>query len=88
MATHSDASVRVLGVCLGASTVSVVELEGPANNTALKDLSGNTAIHVKTQAAYAHGGNPRDKLIEVLRQIDVSRFDRVAATGRRFRNRG
>lgn len=86
MATHSDASVRVLGVCLGASTVSVVELEGPANNTALKDLSGNTAIQVKTQAAYAHGGNPRDKLIEVLRQIDVSRFDRVAATGRRFRH--
>ena len=86
MTGHSDASLTVLGICLGASSVSVVELQGPAEGAVLRDLSGNEAIRVIQHAVYPHGGNPKDKLLDVLDTMDVGRFDRVVATGRRFRD--
>ena len=87
---ENNASINVLGICLGASSVSVVQIQGPVDGAALRDLSGNSDIHseirVEGRAVYPHGGNPRDRLFEVLEEMDVSRFDRVVATGRRFRH--
>jgi len=86
MTTFKESSINVLGICLGASTVSLVEMEGPADSATLKDLSNQPAIRVIDHASTPHGGNPKNKLFEIISDIDISRFDRVAVTGRRFRH--
>ncbi len=79
-------TIRVLGICLGASTVSLVQLEGPDTEMALSDIGTQSAIRVVDYSLHPHGGNPKDTLYNVLQQMKLSRFDRITATGRRFRH--
>lgn len=70
--SRSNAAV---GVCLGASTISAVELG--------RDRAGSPAIvrtHIK-----AHDGNPKATLRRVLSAVDMEAVPRIAATGRRLR---
>jgi len=84
-AGESNRIIRSIGICLGASTISAVEVEGyeiPAGGGS--SVAGRARIvdsHI-----LPHGGNPKKALASLFEKIDTSRFDRVAATGRRFRH--
>ena len=67
--------MRYIGVCLGASTVKVVEMS-----------RGNDGATVSSSVVRPHEGNPRKVLAEVLSEIGVTEGDRVVVTGRKFRN--
>jgi len=67
--------MKALGICVGASTISVAGLE--------RDDRG--AISLIEARAEAHHGNPRRTLLEMLDGVGAARYDRVSVTGRRFR---
>ncbi|MFO8112990.1 MAG: acyl-CoA dehydratase activase [Desulfosalsimonadaceae bacterium] len=78
------ATLHTLGICIGASTVSIVEVAAPAGQ-------GNTDVSnfpptIIAQLSRSHGGDPRKTLLEILGQVDLNGIDRIVATGRRFRN--
>jgi predicted CoA-substrate-specific enzyme activase len=70
--------LKVLGICLGASTVSVVQAILPKNKNGRPEVIG-FSLH-------AHEGNPKKTLLKALEPLDLSQFDRIASTGRRFRH--
>ena len=70
--------LKVLGICLGASTVSVVHMEMQKNQNGRPEVIG-FSLH-------AHEGDPKKTLLKALELFDLSQFDRIAATGRRFRH--
>ncbi|MDY0312344.1 MAG: acyl-CoA dehydratase activase [Desulfobacterales bacterium] len=67
--------MKVLGICLGASTVTAVSLKGSTARPCIIEH------HVRP-----HDGNPRQTLLDVLGPIDIEAFDRIAVTGRKFRH--
>ena len=67
--------MKALGICVGASTISMAGLE----------RNGSGAIATLDVRVESHHGNPRRYLLEMLNDIDASRYDRVSVTGRRFR---
>ena len=73
-------TLNVLGLCLGASTISIAQL------ACAPDTSGTAPrIDVTGFATHAHEGDPKRTLVKALEQLDLNAFDRIAATGRRFR---
>ena len=70
--------MKSLGICLGASTVSMVHLE--QNATAASERP-----RIIDFSRHPHDGNPRKTLISALGTLDLASFDRIAATGRKFR---
>jgi predicted CoA-substrate-specific enzyme activase len=66
--------MKTLGLCLGASTVSFVELENEAGKPRITGHS----IH-------AHEGDPKRTLLAALAKYDLASFARIGATGRKFR---
>ncbi|MGE5258404.1 MAG: acyl-CoA dehydratase activase [Hyphomicrobiales bacterium] len=70
---------KALGLCLGASTVSVVQVE--------RDLEGGKGYspRVIAHSLHVHEGDPKRTLKRALDGIDAHSFDRIAATGRKFR---
>jgi len=75
--------MRALGLCLGASTVSVVQIE--QDNGEINIAKGNKKPRVVEYSLHPHEGNPKKTLLSVLERLDLNSFDRIAATGRRFR---
>jgi predicted CoA-substrate-specific enzyme activase len=67
--------MEVLGVCLGASTISTARVRKDADSVRI--LSASTLVHE---------GNPRRNLIEVLENIPGIHDLPVAVTGRKFRH--
>ena len=67
--------MKVLGICLGASTVTAVSLEGDVATPCIIDR------HIRP-----HDGNPRRTLLDVLDAISPEGFDRIVVTGRKFRH--
>lgn len=65
-----------LGICLGASTISLIGLD--------QDETGSPRITLRRNRL--HEGNPRRVLEEMLAQVDNIETLRIAATGRKFRN--
>jgi predicted CoA-substrate-specific enzyme activase len=84
------AKLKSLGICLGASTISLVQLErdaGPRHPDAGRQnpeapLPKATLIDA---ALYPHEGDPKQTLIRAFEKLDLNSFDRIAATGRKFR---
>jgi len=70
--------MKSLGICLGASTVSLVQL-------VQKDTTGTAKPTIIDFSRHPHDGNPHQTLIKALDAIDLRSFDRIAATGRKFR---
>jgi predicted CoA-substrate-specific enzyme activase len=66
---------EIIGVCLGASTVSFVRVS-------LGDSSG---YHIKDHASYPHDGNPQGAFLRHLRDFNQDKLP-VIVTGRKFRN--
>jgi predicted CoA-substrate-specific enzyme activase len=71
----NSSSMKSLGICAGASSISIAGLERNASGT-----------HILFSRSQAHDGNPRRTLRELLGQIDNLQEFKIAATGRKFRN--
>jgi predicted CoA-substrate-specific enzyme activase len=75
--------LKALGLGLGASTVSVVQLEQDPN---LKtNPTGEKNPRVIDFSLHPHEGDPKQTLLDVFGKIDLESIDRIAATGRKFR---
>ncbi len=77
-------NLQSLGIGIGASTVSVVQIAAPEGARA--SHRSDPAPSVIAHSVRSHGGDPRQTLLESLRQFDFDRIDRIVATGRRFRH--
>ncbi|RJP82188.1 MAG: activase [Desulfobacteraceae bacterium] len=72
---------RALGICVGASTVSVAQVEIRSGG------NGNHAEKVTTvthHALYPHGGNPKKVFLSIFDGMEPDKFDTIAVTGRKF----
>ncbi len=67
--------MRSLGICLGASTISSVEL--------VKDENGK--VQMENVISRSHDGNAKQTFIDILTEIKPERFDKITVTGRKFR---
>jgi predicted CoA-substrate-specific enzyme activase len=68
-------TINSLGLCLGASTVSIVHME--IKNSENKPRIVKFSLHT-------HEGDPKQTLLAALKNFDLKSFDRIAATGRKF----
>jgi predicted CoA-substrate-specific enzyme activase len=75
--------LKALGLCLGASTVSIVQLE--LDRSLKTNPTGNTKPQLIDYALYPHEGDPKQTLLNAFDLLDLDSFDRIAATGRKFR---
>ena len=64
-----------LGICLGASTISLVRLR-----------KSSQGIEILWSHNKPHEGNPRKSLTNALGLVDDIQDLRIGATGRKFRN--
>ncbi|MBU0545230.1 MAG: hypothetical protein KKH97_07820, partial [Proteobacteria bacterium] len=74
--------IRSLGLCLGASTVSAVQVEAERWTDPAASCTPLNP-HITGFLTLPHEGDPRSTLLSALEQLGNS-FDRIAATGRRF----
>ena len=74
----SNGKLTSLGLCLGASTVSIVQLEQNQNPRTYNP-------RIIKSALYPHEGDPKRTLLRLINGLDLNKFDRIVATGRRFR---
>jgi len=77
--------MRALGLCLGASTVSIVQVEAGTGTRNREKTDTSLKPHVIEYQLHSHEGDPKQTLISALKQLNLDSFDRIAATGRRFR---
>ena len=75
-----------LGLCLGASTVSIVQLEQNRNPDMNPSTPDNNNLRIVKHSFYPHEGNPKKTLLRLINGLDLNEFDRIVATGRRFRS--
>ncbi len=69
--------MKILGLCLGASTVSMVQMENSNGEKGPPRIIDTTFL--------PHDGNPRQTLVTAFKALDMGSFDRISATGRKFR---
>ncbi len=74
--------IRSLGLCLGASTISIVQVE---QAICARPPEAKNAPQIVDYSIHQHEGDPKRTLLSALESLDLSSFDRVTATGRRFR---
>ena len=73
-----NSATNTLGLCLGASTVSLVHIH--------RNPSPSSRPQVVDVTLHAHEGDPKRTLVSALQRLDLNAFDGIAATGRRFRH--
>lgn len=78
-----DKPITAMGLCMGASSVSLVCVR--LNPTSSNDKSGYGRPLVIDHTVQPHDGNPKAALLKSLRSLDWAKIDRVAATGRKLR---
>ena len=66
--------MRTLGLCTGASTITLVDTE-----------KNGRAIEINAIHSYAHEGNPKQVVKDLLRKFDLKKVDSIVVTGRRFK---
>jgi predicted CoA-substrate-specific enzyme activase len=66
--------MKSLGICLGASTITFVEVKNENNN-----------IEVANVISKAHEGNAKLLFLEMLESIKPENYDKITVTGRKFR---
>ncbi len=81
----SPTGVKALGLCLGASTLSLVQVESEQAPLTDVDSFPGRQPRIVSHWILPHEGNPRQTLMSVFSKLDLSRFDRIVATGRKFR---
>lgn len=67
--------MKSLGICLGASTISTVEVTEDKNKINVTD------VFIK-----AHEGDPKKALVERLKRLNINEYGSIALTGRKFRH--
>ena len=73
--TQTPNKIKALGLCLGASTVTLAQVEQDI------DYNGESAIktinkpRVVSHALFPHEGNPKKTLLSALTHIDLNSFD-------------
>ena len=82
----SNGKLTSLGLCLGASTVSIVQLEQDQNPKTYNPTKHNNNPRIIKSSLYPHEGNPKKTLLRFINGLDLNKFDRIVATGRRFRS--
>ena len=75
--------LKALGLCLGASTLSIVQLE--LDRRLDTNETGNTKPRILDYSLYTHEGDPKRTLLDAFDRLNLESFDRIAATGRKFR---
>ncbi|MGD9086169.1 MAG: acyl-CoA dehydratase activase, partial [Desulfobacterales bacterium] len=78
-------AIKSLGICLGASTVSIAQLTLAPPHPEADDPALQSKPLLIESALYPHEGDPKRTLLKAFEQLDLSSFDRIAATGRKFR---
>jgi predicted CoA-substrate-specific enzyme activase len=80
---HQNHQVQhILGICLGASTVSMVHLTVSNSN----DTISEKRPLVANAWTVTHEGNPRKTLSDALAPLTLKDFNKIVATGRRFKD--
>ncbi|UCF92100.1 MAG: activase [Desulfobacterales bacterium] len=77
---------RSLGLCMGASTVSLAQVELDLSTRDGTATSGDAKPRLIGFALHPHEGDPKRTLLKALEGLDLKAFDRIAATGRKFRD--
>jgi len=77
--------IRSMGLCLGASTVSIVQVEQEKNLRKENPGQEKKAPRIVSYSLHPHEGDPKRTLISAINNLDLNSFDRIAATGRKFR---
>jgi len=67
--------MKSLGICIGATTLSAVELDG----------TDNGGFREGFVSSNAHAGNPREAVRSILERYRPADGCRIAVTGRKFR---
>jgi predicted CoA-substrate-specific enzyme activase len=75
--------LKALGLCLGASTVSIVQLE--LDRSRPIDPAGKTNPRIIDYSLHPHEGDPKQTVLKAFDRLDLGAYDRIAATGRKFR---
>ena len=70
--------IRALGLCLGASTVSIVQLELSQNPNTYPSV--NNKPRIIDYSLHPHEGDPKNTLLDAFKNLDLGSFDRIAAT--------
>ena len=78
--------IRSLGLCLGASTVSIVQIEQDLGSVEGNPTSSKETPRVIDYSLHVHEGDPKKTLLSAIQGLDLDSFDRIVATGRKFRN--
>jgi len=81
---HSNGKKMSLGICLGASTISVVQVEANSNDTQSGTAGDNNGTRVVDSSVHYHGGDPKQTMMSVVENLDFDLFDKIAVTGRKF----
>lgn len=75
--------LRSLGICLGASTVSIVQIELDRDNQI--EPTAKPKPRIIDFSLHPHEGDPKQTLLDAFSRLEPESFDRIAATGRKFR---
>jgi activator of 2-hydroxyglutaryl-CoA dehydratase len=77
--------LRSLGLGLGASTVSIVEVEQDLSEHDPNAANPPQKPRIIEYSLHTHEGDPKRTLLMAFEQLDLNGFDSIAATGRKFR---
>ncbi|MCG8568572.1 MAG: activase, partial [Spirochaetes bacterium] len=67
--------MKTLGLCAGASTISIIGLE--KKDSKIIELEQKTLFH---------DGDSKGTIEQILNSINIDNYDRICVTGRKFRN--
>ena len=81
---HANAKKTSLGICLGASTISVVQVVTSRNGDHRDSREKDNNTRVVDVSVHYHGGDPKQTLMSVVEKLDFETFDKIAVTGRKF----
>ncbi len=81
---QADAKTMSLGICLGASTISVVQVEACSNGNRQIHAAKGNGTRVVDFSVHYHGGDPKQTMMSVVKDLDLDAFDKIAVTGRKF----
>jgi predicted CoA-substrate-specific enzyme activase len=82
----SNGKITSLGICLGASSISLVQLEQDRHPDTDTATPQNNHLKIVKHSVYPHEGDPKRTLLRAINGFDLNTFDRIVATGRRFRS--
>jgi len=79
-------TIKSLGICLGASTISLVQLKLEPIDQSSGSPQQDPKPTLIDYALYPHEGDPKQTLLKAFEQLDLNSFDTIAATGVNFVN--